>query len=144
MSLSEGPPPVWADGRRSFLDSNVLVYAEDQRYPEKKARARVLIHELGRTRTAVVSTQVLQEYFDVVVRKLRMPPHLARRRVEAYARMHVVQNDVASVLAAIDLHQLHQLSFWDALILHAAQAGGARCCSARTWTTATPSAACAW
>ena len=73
----------------------------------------------------VVSTQVLQEYFNTATAKLRLDAGLARAKVELVASIDLVQ--VAPlILAAIDLHRLHRLSFWDALILQAAAAAGCR------------------
>jgi predicted nucleic acid-binding protein len=74
----------------------------------------------------VVSTQVLQEYFNTATQKLRLDHDLARRRVELIASLNVVQVDPPLILTAIDLHRLHRLSFWDALILQAATAAGCR------------------
>jgi predicted nucleic acid-binding protein len=71
-----------------------------------------------------VSTQVLQEYFVAVTRKLAVDVAVARRKVELFARYHVVVIDLDDILSAIDLHRLHQLSFWDALVVRAARQGG--------------------
>ena len=111
---------------RSFVDTNVFVYADDPRDPFKQARATELVAAGLRTRLAVVSTQVLQEYFSAATRKLRLDVGLARTKVELMASMNVVQVDPPLILAAIDLHRLHQLSLWDALILQAASAAGCR------------------
>jgi predicted nucleic acid-binding protein len=74
----------------------------------------------------VVSLQVLQEYFTTVTSKLKMDPYLAKRRVESFAKMDVVEPAVGDVLAAIDLHRLHNLTFWDALVVHCARSAGCR------------------
>jgi predicted nucleic acid-binding protein len=55
---------------RSFLDTHVLVYADDKAAPAKQKRAVDLVAEYRRARTGVVSLQVLQEYFVTVTRKL--------------------------------------------------------------------------
>ena len=111
---------------RSFLDSNIFVYADDHRLQAKQAIAIDLYRRARATGFGVISTQVLQEYFSVVTSKIAMPAGLARRRVELMATLEVVQIDPRLILAAIDLHRLHQLSIWDALILQAAAAGGCR------------------
>ena len=56
-----------------------------------------------------------------VTRKMGVDPVIARRKLELFARMSVVVNQVDDVLAAVDLARLHTLSFWDALIVRAAQ-----------------------
>jgi predicted nucleic acid-binding protein len=109
---------------RSFFDTNVLVYADDKAAPAKQRRALDLIAEHRRARTGVVSLQVLQEYFVTVTRKLHVDPRIARRKVELIAEFDVASPEVADILAAIDLHRLHGVSFWDALILRAAKQAG--------------------
>jgi predicted nucleic acid-binding protein len=109
---------------RSFFDTNVLVYADDKASPAKQRRALDLVAEHRRAGTGVVSLQVLQEYFVTVTRKLRVDPRIARRKVELLAEFDVAAPEVADILAAIDLHRLHQFSFWDALILRAAKQAG--------------------
>lgn len=69
-----------------------------------------------------MSTQVLQEYFVAVTRKLGVSADLARRKTEIFARLHIVTPGVDDILGAIDLHRLHGLSFWDALVVRAALA----------------------
>ena len=110
---------------RSFVDTNVLVYADDDAAVEKQARARALIHELFASGNGVLSLQVLREYFVVVTRKLGMSADAARRKVEIYSRFDLAGSDVVDLLAAIDLHRLHGLPLWDALVVQSALA--ARC-----------------
>lgn len=109
---------------RSFFDTNVLVYADDKASPPKQRRAIELVAEHRRSRTGVVSLQVLQEYFVTVTRKLRVDARIARRKVELLAEFDVASPDVQDILAAIDLHRLHELSFWDALVVRAAKQAG--------------------
>jgi predicted nucleic acid-binding protein len=109
---------------RSFFDTNVLVYADDRAAPAKQRRALDLIAEHRRARTGVVSLQVLQEYFVTVTRKLHLDPRIARRKVELIAEFDVASPEIADILAAIDLHRLHGVSFWDALVLRAAKQAG--------------------
>jgi len=111
---------------RSFFDTNILVYADDDDAPKKQRVARDLWHAHRRDGTGVVSLQVLQEYFVTVTRKLKLDPRKARRKVELLAEFDVAEPDVSDILAAIDLHRLHGFSFWDALILRSAQQAGCR------------------
>ena len=110
---------------RSFIDTNVLVYADDRDSPEKQARAIELFEQARSGHWGVVSTQVLQEYFVAVTRKLGVPPEVARRKVEILGRLDLVRIDLPDVIAAIDLHRLHGIGFWDALIVRAAKEAGA-------------------
>jgi len=109
---------------RSFLDTNVLVYTDDQDSPEKQRRALELVSECRQRRTGVVSTQILQEYFVTTTRKLGVAADVARRKAEIFGRLHLVTLGLGDVLGAIDLHRLHSLSFWDALVVRAALASG--------------------
>lgn len=110
---------------RSFFDTNVLVYTDDARFPEKLNRATDLFGQALRAGSGVASTQVLQEYFATVTRKLGVPAEVARGKVEIIAGLDIVQVDLPVILGAIDLHRLRQLSFWDALIIQSAM--DARC-----------------
>lgn len=111
---------------RTFLDTNVLVYAADLDAGDKRPRAREVIAQCMRDKTGVLSTQVLKEYFVVATRKLGVPADIVRRQVELYATLEVIPVTVDRILAAIDLHRLHPLSFWDALILHCAAESGSQ------------------
>ena len=109
---------------RSFLDTNVLVYADDKAAPAKRRRAVELVAEHRRAGTGVVSLQVLQEYFVAATRKLGVDAATARRKVELLSELDVAAPDLSDVLAAIDLHRLHAFSFWDALVFRAATQSG--------------------
>jgi predicted nucleic acid-binding protein len=109
----------------AFFDTNILIYADDAPSPEKQSRAIRLITEDQRRGTAVISLQVMQEYFAAVTRKLGVDPELAQRKVQLLAAGRVVRLIEGDVIAAIELHRLTRVSFWDALIIHAARLAGA-------------------
>jgi predicted nucleic acid-binding protein len=111
---------------RVFVDTNIFVYADDRAAKTKRARARTVLSELIRTRRAVVSTQVMQEYFVAAIRELGLSPDRARIRVERLNRLDVVLVRPELILGAIDLCRLHALSFWDALVVRSASAAGCR------------------
>jgi len=111
---------------RSFFDTNLLIYADDADAGAKGQRARALIQDALKTRTLVLSTQVLQEYFVVATRKLGLSASHARQRVELYASLDMVSVNAHLILEAIDRVRLHHLSFWDALIIGAASAAGCK------------------
>jgi predicted nucleic acid-binding protein len=105
---------------RSFLDSNILVYSDDGHAPKKKKEATELIIQCVQEKNGVISTQVIQEYFSVVTRKLKIDIDRARKKINFFGHMDVIPADYALILNAIDLHQLYSLSFWDALIVQTA------------------------
>lgn len=109
----------------AFFDTNVLVYADDASSPKKQKRAIALFAEHIRGGTAVVSLQVLQEYFVAATAKLGLTPEIAQRKVEILARGRVVRFEAKDIIAAIELHRLTGISFWDSLIAHAARSAGA-------------------
>jgi predicted nucleic acid-binding protein len=108
---------------RRFFDTNVLVCAHAGDDPQKRKVARKLLTEHLGDQTGVFSTQVLQEYFVAATRR-GLPAEIAHRHVATYAQANVVQVTVDLILSAIDLHRLQRLSFWDALIVRSAHAGG--------------------
>lgn len=111
---------------RVFLDTNILVYSDDLDAGAKRNRARAIIEEAISKRTAVISTQVLQEFFVISTRKLGVDAAIARRKVVLLTSLDVVEVNVAMVLGAIDLHRLHQISLWDAMIIRAAAIAGCK------------------
>jgi len=110
---------------RSFVDTNILVYAHDKSAGAKQIMAADLLDQGIQTGRLVLSTQVFQEFFASAVKKLGIDPAVARRTIELYGTLQVVTIDLPDILAAIDLQRLHHYSFWDALIIRAAQS--ARC-----------------
>ena len=109
---------------RSFFDSNILLYSDDAFDPRKNKIATDLIARYRTNREAVLSIQVLQEYFVNAVGKLKVDVVLARRRVELFSRFDLVLPNVALLMEAIDLQRLNSISFWDAMIVQAAHVAG--------------------
>jgi predicted nucleic acid-binding protein len=109
-----------------FVDTNILMYAHDKAAGGKHERAKALVEELWRDRTGVVSTQVLQELAVNLRKKARKPlDTTATREVVAdYLTWQVVVNGGDSILQALELEERYQISFWDALVIHAAQSAG--------------------
>lgn len=109
---------------RSFLDTNITIYANDADAGPKRPIAALLLAEGLRSKMGVISTQVLQEYFNTATRKLGIPAADARRTMEQLARLDVVQVKPALIFEAVDCHRLNGISFWDALVVRAAVAAG--------------------
>ncbi|MCZ7562560.1 MAG: PIN domain-containing protein [Burkholderiales bacterium] len=112
---------------RAFFDSNVLVYAFDVHAPGKQRTARDRFELHARAGDAILSSQVLSEFFVTITRKLKLPvPHGdAARLVRDLARLPVVAIDAELVQRAIEWSRRHDLAYWDALIVAAASSGGA-------------------
>ena len=111
---------------RVFIDTNVLVYGYDSSAGTKHQKARTIIADLWTSRTGTVSTQVLQEFFVTVTRKLpkAMDADTAKNLINDLLQWEVVTVGGATILDAIDLHKSHGYSFGDCLILAAAESGG--------------------
>lgn len=112
---------------RTFVDTNVLIYAHDLDAGAKRDAARKLLAELWGSGLGVMSTQVFQEFYLNVTRKVKVPlaRSTAREIVRNYAVWRVVTPGPAEVAEASVLEERHQISFWDAMILVAARDGGA-------------------
>ena len=110
-------------GERTFVDTNVLLYAHDASETLKQPIARALLERLWSDRSGVLSTQVLQEFYVVATRKFQPPMHRmeARELVALYATWSVRQVDIEMILDAAALEASAQLSFCDALIVEAAR-----------------------
>ena len=111
---------------RYFIDTNVLVYANDSSSPDKQRRARQIVTDAFSDRRGCLSTQVLQEFFVVVTRKAGVPATNARAQALKLSELDSVVVDPALVMSAIDLHIIQKLSFWDALIVKSAAAAGCK------------------
>ncbi|MCD6681052.1 MAG: PIN domain-containing protein [Burkholderiaceae bacterium] len=112
---------------RTFFDTNVLVYLFDADAPTKQTQARKLLAREADAGRATLSTQVLQEFFVTVTRKLAVPLAVveAERVVRRLADLSVVQIDPQLILAAIATSVRSSISFRDALIVRSAQQSGA-------------------
>ena len=109
-----------------FLDTNVLVYANDATEPGKQQAARTLLKEVLRAENGVISVQVLSEFWVTVTRKIQTPLSLqtARREAELFHLMTIVDLDSALFYDAVRLQQLYQISYRDAQIVAAAETAG--------------------
>ncbi|MGZ5432309.1 MAG: PIN domain-containing protein [Thermoanaerobaculia bacterium] len=107
-----------------FLDSNILVYAQDAGSPDKQKRSRDLIARLAHSGDGVVSTQVMQEFFVSVTRKLGVSPLAAKAVLKTFTVFEIVNVGPELIHEAIDCAVLNAIAFWDALILAAAASAG--------------------
>jgi predicted nucleic acid-binding protein len=105
---------------RAFLDTNVLVYAEAKDDPLKQRVALKLLKRLYDQTSGVLSTQVLKEYCNVSIKKLKLSPDHIRSQLDLYEQFEIVQITPAIIRAGLDLHQTRKLSFYDALIVASA------------------------
>lgn len=129
-STFSGLPPARETNSMSdryFVDTNILMYAHAKAGGAKRDLAKVLLERLWTERSGVVSTQVLQELCVNLRRKARPPVDLetARNIVTDYLAWNVVTNTPESILEALEIEKQYRISFWDALIIQAAETCGA-------------------
>lgn len=111
-----------------FVDTNVLVYSRDPSDGDKQVRATQWLNHLWQTKRGRLSFQVLNEYYSVATRKLSpgVRPEDARGDVRQLLswQPQPVDGDVLS--EAWDVQDRFGVSFWDALVVAAAQAASCR------------------
>jgi predicted nucleic acid-binding protein len=109
-----------------FVDTNILLYSRDASEPEKQALASARLDELWEKHTGRLSVQVLNEYFVNVTRKLDpgLSPEEAWDDIEALSAWDPLPLDMAILTRAFAVHQRYGLSWWDSMIIAAAEASG--------------------
>jgi predicted nucleic acid-binding protein len=108
---------------RFFVDTNILVYAHASAEGKKHNIAKALIDELWRSGRGVISAQVLQEFCYVLTRKMRPPrpvPDVVKRALDLL-NWTIVPGSALLSISALELSESHKVSYWDALIIGAAQ-----------------------
>lgn len=112
---------------KTFVDTNILLYAHDRDAGEKGIKAAAALKTLWESGQGILSTQVLQEFYVNVTRKIATPlPIPAAREILRIYRVWVKQETtVDTLLRATEIGELHRLSFWDSLIVASAEQAGA-------------------
>ena len=105
-----------------FVDTNILVYAHDLDAGAKYEQAAALVSDLWESRNGFLSTQVLQEFYVTLTRKVSSPLSKleARKLLQKYSNWNVVLNDPSMISQASEIEESYNISFWDALIVSAA------------------------
>jgi predicted nucleic acid-binding protein len=110
---------------RFFLDTNIFVYAFDETAPKKASRAQELIQSGVATQKGVVSYQVVQEFFNVALRKFAHPMTSAEAEqflATIFRRLLSVHSSQAIFSEALQMVDRHHLNWYDSLIVAAALA----------------------
>jgi predicted nucleic acid-binding protein len=112
---------------RTFVDTNVLIYAYDAGAGHKHEIAKRVLRELWSERSGMLSAQVLQEFYVNVTRKIRtpVPKSTARGVVTIYSTWCVDPATTSDLAAAFQIEDEARIGFWDALIVAVAQRSGA-------------------
>jgi predicted nucleic acid-binding protein len=112
---------------KTFLDTNILVYSVDAHDEKKQNIARLILKYLKENGYPVVSTQVLQEFYNAATKKLEYDPATAKVMMHDFANMELIQNSLATIENGIDISITSNIAFWDGLIIAAAET--AKCSS---------------
>ena len=104
-----------------FIDTNIFVYSIDQKDPNKRDRARNILKRLVEVHQPVISTQVIKEFYIVASTKLKADSFIIKNIVHNFRNLEVVNNDLELIEQAIDISTISRLSFWDSLIIAAAE-----------------------
>jgi predicted nucleic acid-binding protein len=103
-----------------FVDTNVLIYLFSKTEPEKRERCAQLISSLDQENQLVWSTQVMQEFCHVLIKKFKFPPEIVKEQLNLFDSFELVKNDRKILETALDFQAMYNCSYWDSLILSAA------------------------
>jgi predicted nucleic acid-binding protein len=114
---------------KSFLDTNIIVYAFDQSSPKKAKIAQRLVADGAADKRAIISSQVVQEFINVALRGFGLP--IVKSDLESFVLtalfpMMAISSSPSLMIEALRLHGQHQLAWYDALIVAAALQGGCK------------------
>jgi predicted nucleic acid-binding protein len=104
-----------------FIDTNILVYTLDPRNAQKHLKARNFLQNVIKEHNPVISTQVLKEFYVVATVKLKADPVAVKAILHNFQNLEIVNNDFELIEQAIDISISAKLSFWDSLIIAAAE-----------------------
>lgn len=113
------------DNSKVFFDSNILIYVVDDRDLTKQNKAIEIITKSIDSENGIISTQSLQEFYNATTRKLLCTPEKAKEYAKNFASSFDVQQISPDMIYnAIDISIANKISFWDSLIVSAAQDSG--------------------
>jgi predicted nucleic acid-binding protein len=104
-----------------FIDTNILVYTLDKNDINKQNKARSALKIIKENDTPVISTQVLQEFYNASTAKLNTDKLLAKTMVHNFTNMETVQINIDIIEQGIDISIVSKISFWDGLIIASAE-----------------------
>ena len=115
-------------GAKVFVDTNVIVYAYDKSAGDKHRVAVNIMKDLWQSGLGTISTQILQEFFVTLTKKIQAPLDISvvRETIRRLSRWDVVLVEVDTIISATELQERYKYSFWDSLIIASAIAGGAK------------------
>ncbi|MDR1971436.1 MAG: PIN domain-containing protein [Treponema sp.] len=104
-----------------FFDTNILVYTLDTNNADKQKMAQNILIKISENERPVISTQVLQEFYYASTTKIKADKILVKNILHSFTNMETVQVNMNIIEQGIDISILSQISFWDGLIIAAAE-----------------------
>jgi len=104
-----------------FIDTNLFVYTLDKKDEVKQQQARKILKRVMNSHQPVISTQVIKEFYVAATSKLKADPIIIKNIIHNFHNMEIVNNDLELIEQAIDISIISQVSFWDSLIIAAAE-----------------------
>ncbi len=111
---------------RTFFDTNVLVYCIDTSDIRKQKLALEVVASCGNAGLGILSTQVLIELYNTLVRKQKLPDATAEQVILAYNDWTCINSDAGLIQDAVTLSIQYKKSIWDAMVISAALRSGAQ------------------
>jgi len=117
-----GPGKIFMKDRY-FIDTNILVYANDKSEKDKYNKAKKLLLNGIINENIAVSAQVLSEFYVTVTQKIKktLPADIAKKEIQLFKAVDIIDIDFHLIIKAINISHKHSLSYWDSLIVAAAQ-----------------------
>ncbi len=113
--------------RRYFIDSNILIYANDRNAGEKQAVAIEVVARCMKAGNGVISIQVLQEYANIALKKLMQDAAVVLRQLTLLDVFRIIAPSSTMVRRGVEIRSAYRISFWDACIVAAAEAADCDC-----------------
>ncbi len=104
-----------------FIDTNIFVYTLDKKDEIKQEKARVILKKIVELHQPVISTQVIKEFYVISTNKLKADHFIVKNIIHNFRNIETVNNDLELIEQAIDISVISQISFWDSLIIAAAE-----------------------
>lgn len=108
--------------RSCFIDSNIVVYANDCNAGEKQVKAIETVTRCMKAQNGIMSIQVLQEYANIALNRLHQEPPVVLQQLKLLESFKIVIPSSKMVRRSVEIRDLYRVSFWDANIVAAAEA----------------------
>jgi len=107
--------------KKYFIDTDIIVYANDKRDKAKQQKAIGLITQMMKQGNGTISTQVIQEYADAALNKLNQAQDVVLRQIKLLESLEVVNQTSEQIRRAIEIMHAYKINFWDACIISNAE-----------------------